>query len=36
MGTVIGLGVLWYIAAYFYNRSRGIDVSLAYAEIPPE
>ena len=36
MGTVIGLGVLWYIAAYFYNRSRGIDLNLAYAEIPPE
>lgn len=36
MGAVIGLGVLWYIGAYLYNRSRGIDVTLAYAEIPPE
>lgn len=36
MGTVIGLGVLWYIGAFLYNRSRGIDVTLAYAEIPPE
>jgi APA family basic amino acid/polyamine antiporter len=36
MGTVIGLGVLWYVGALLYNRSRGIDVTLAYAEIPPE
>jgi amino acid transporter len=36
MATVVGLGVLWYIGAYLYNRSRGVDVTLAYAEIPPE
>ncbi len=36
MGSVIGLGVIWYIGAYLYNRSRGVDVTLAYAEIPPE
>jgi amino acid transporter len=36
MGTVVGLGVLWYIGAYLYNRARGVDVTLAYAEIPPE
>ena len=34
--TVIAIGVVWYVAALMYNRSRGIDVSLAYAEIPPE
>lgn len=36
MGTVIGLGILWYIGALFYNRSRGVDLTLAYREIPPE
>ena len=33
---VIVIGVIWYVAAYFLNRSHGIDVSLAYREIPPE
>ena len=36
MGTVIGLGILWYIGALVYNRSRGVDLTLAYREIPPE
>ena len=36
MGTVIGLGILWYIGALLYNRSRGVDLTLAYREIPPE
>jgi amino acid transporter len=36
MGSVIAIGTVWYVAALMYNRSRGIDVSLAYAEIPPE
>ena len=36
MGTVVGLGILWYIGARVYNRSRGFDISLAYREIPPE
>ncbi len=36
MATVVGLGILWYIGAVLYNRSRGVDVTLAYAEIPPE
>lgn len=33
---VVVVGVLWYIGAYFLNRSRGINVGLAYREIPPE
>lgn len=36
MSTVVGLGILWYIGARMYNRSRGFDISLAYREIPPE
>lgn len=36
MSTVVGLGILWYIGARMFNRSRGLDVSLAYREIPPE
>jgi len=30
------IGVVWYLAAYFVNRSRGIDLALAYRELPPE
>jgi hypothetical protein len=33
---VIVVGVLWYIGAYLVNRSRGVDLSLSYREIPPE
>jgi amino acid transporter len=33
---VIVVGIIWYVAAYFLNRSQGVDVSLAYREIPPE
>ena len=36
MSTVVGLGILWYVGARMYNRSRGFDISLAYREIPPE
>src|SRR5256712_3893230 len=30
------IGIIWYAAAYFMNRSRGIDLALAYKELPPE
>jgi len=33
---VVVVGIIWYIAAYFLNRNQGIDISLAYREIPPE
>jgi amino acid transporter len=33
---VIVVGIIWYVAAYFLNRNQGVDVSLAYREIPPE
>ena len=33
---VIVVGIIWYVVAYFLNRSQGVDVSLAYREIPPE
>ncbi len=33
---VIVIGIIWYVAAYFLNRNQGVDVSLAYREIPPE
>jgi APA family basic amino acid/polyamine antiporter len=35
-GVVIGLGVLWYIGAWFVNRSRGVDPNLVYRAIPPD
>ena len=33
---VIVVGILWYVGAYIVNRNRGIDLGLAYREIPPE
>jgi amino acid transporter len=39
LGFMIGvvvIGVVWYVVAYLLNRSRGVDLSLAYREIPPE
>ncbi len=33
---VIGTGVLWYLGAWFYNRSRGINTNLVYRAIPPD
>jgi amino acid transporter len=35
LGVVIA-GALWYIGAYLVNRRRGINLNLAYKEIPPE
>jgi len=33
---VVVVGILWYVGAYLLNRNQGVDVSLAYREIPPE
>jgi glutamate:GABA antiporter len=30
------VGALIYVASKYYNKKRGIDISLAYKEIPPE
>jgi amino acid transporter len=30
------IGIVWYAVAYFVNRSRGINLALAYKELPPE
>jgi amino acid transporter len=35
-GVVIISGVVWYIAAWYYNRGRGIDTNLVYRAIPPD
>jgi amino acid transporter len=35
MGGVIALGVIWYAVAYAVQRRRGVDIGLAYKEIPP-
>jgi len=34
--SVFMAGLLVYAIAYFYNKSRGIEMSRLYAEIPPE
>jgi amino acid transporter len=36
MVGVIVAGVIWYTASWAINKRRGIDLSLAYREIPPE
>ena len=33
---VVAAGVLWYFGALIYNRRRGVNMNLAYKEIPPE
>ncbi len=33
---VIVVGIIWYAVAYILNRSQGVDLGLAYREIPPE
>jgi amino acid transporter len=33
---VVAVGILWYIGALLYNRRRGVNLNLAYKEIPPE
>jgi amino acid transporter len=33
---VVVVGAIWYAVTWAINRSRGVDLSLAYREIPPE
>ncbi|HTW00913.1 MAG TPA: APC family permease [Streptosporangiaceae bacterium] len=35
LGVVVA-GVVWYVGALLYNRRRGVNLNLAYKEIPPE
>jgi amino acid transporter len=35
IGTFI-LGAVLYAGSYYYHKARGVDISLAYKEIPPE
>jgi len=35
VGTFI-LGAILYAGSYYYHKARGVDISLAYKEIPPE
>lgn len=30
------IGALIFLASKFYNKKRGVDIALAYKEIPPE
>jgi amino acid transporter len=36
MVGVIVTGIIWYAASWTVNKRRGIDLALAYREIPPE
>jgi hypothetical protein len=33
---VIVVGAVWYATTWALNRRRGVDLALAYREIPPE
>jgi len=35
VGTFL-LGAIIYAASYYYHKGKGVDISLAYKEIPPE
>lgn len=35
LGVVV-VGVIWYVVAYLINRSKGVDLGLAYREIPAD
>ena len=35
-GTIYGLGVATYVVSYFWNKRRGLPLSLVFKEIPPE
>lgn len=34
MVGVVVIGIIWYLVAYAINRSKGVDLGLAYREIP--
>jgi len=34
--TVIIIGILWYAFWYYKRKKEGIDITLAYKELPPE
>jgi len=34
--VTLGLGAVYYVAAKLIRRSQGVDIDLAYAEVPPE
>ena len=36
MTSVVVLGAIWYAVAWTVNRNKGVDLALAYREIPPE
>jgi amino acid transporter len=34
-GVIIVIAAVYFTASYYYNKSRGIDLSLAFREVPP-
>jgi amino acid transporter len=36
VAVTLGLGAVYYLAAKLIRRSQGVDIDLAYAEVPPE
>jgi hypothetical protein len=35
-GVTIALAIIYYFVAKAVRKSQGVDIDLAYAEIPPE
>jgi amino acid transporter len=36
MGGAVVLGAIWYVVAWRLNKRKGVNLGLAYREIPPE
>ncbi len=36
MGVLFGVGIVWYVGMRLYRKSQGIQVDLAFQEIPIE
>ena len=36
LALCIGLGIVLFVGSYYYHKGRGVNINLAYKEIPPE
>jgi amino acid transporter len=36
IASTVAFGIVAYIVSYYYHKRRGVDISLAFKEIPPE
>jgi amino acid transporter len=36
LALCLGLGIVLFVGSYYYHKGRGVNINLAYKEIPPE